>query len=177
MSKQYHMGCLCYHSLVIRSLSHLFRLRKWVLPMLSLIAVGHHTYWSNYYCLPKEVGVMRRASPRWFLIDNLAWGQVRNKHGGVDKPAFSPLLNPLLTISHSDICIKLQSERVELASLTLNLLIYDISCLLGVSVRRKEENVLILLKRRAKKMNFKPRKRFLEKWHGATMPGGITVPL
>jgi len=58
------------------------------------------------------------------------------------------------TPSPNDFCIKLQSEGVELASFILNLLIYDILCLLGVSVGRKQENLLILVERRAKKTNF-----------------------
>jgi len=47
------------------------------------------------------------------VVSNLGCGQARDKHGGVDKSLFSPLLNPLLTPSPDNICIKLHSARIE----------------------------------------------------------------
>ena len=78
--------------------------------------------------MPEVVGILRRASPHGFLIDNLAWGQVRDKCGGVDKAPFSTSFKPNFDPFSQGFFVKPQSERIESATFAMNLLIYYISC-------------------------------------------------
>ena len=140
MSKRFNIGYLHLHqSPTICILSHLFCLRKWVFPLLSVTAMGYHTYQSSCYCLPEEVDILRCASPTWLLFDNLASRQATDKHMGIHKTPFSTSFEPIFDPFFQGFCVKPQSERVESASFTLNLLIYDISHFSGVSTWRKEK--------------------------------------
>ena len=108
-SKHVNMDWLLLHlSLVICIFSNLCF--KNVLPLLNPLAANRHDYYLSYPCLPEEDGIMRCITHSCSDVDNLAWGQARDKQGGVDKPLFWLFFRPYFTLLYFNLCFILASK-------------------------------------------------------------------